>query len=144
MAVPRGAKDKEGECGMQTLPYIIGGAALVLVSLQLRTALAGKLKQGTPAPDLTPVLEDGIDLERPLLIYFYSRHCGHCQSMTPMIDKLSARFGNVLKLDIEKHPTVSRQCGARATPTVVLVRESCICKVLVGARSERELERLLV
>ena len=130
---------------MQSLPYIVVGAVVsILLYLQLRAAFGGRFKQGTPAPDLTPVLEDGIDLDRPLLLFFYSRHCGHCQTMAPMIDLLVARFGNVLKLDVERHPTVARQCGVGATPTVVLVRAGCICKVLVGRRSERQLERLLV
>lgn len=129
---------------MQWLPFFFAAVVVLLVYLQLRTVILGKLKQGRPAPDLTPVLEDAIDLERPLLIFFYSRHSGQCQSMMPVIDMLIARFGNVLKLDIEKHPTVSRRCGARSTPTVVVVRDGCIAQVLVGARSERQLERLLV
>lgn len=129
---------------MQWLPFVFAAVVVLLLYLQLRTLVIGKLKQGRPAPDLTPVLKEGIDLERPLLIFFYSRHSGQCQSMMPMIDVLVARFGNVLKLDIEQHPTLSRHCGVRSTPTVVVVREGCISEILVGARSERQLERLLV
>lgn len=129
---------------MQWLPYIAGAAVVLWLYVQLRGALIGKLQQGKQAPELAFALEAGLDVERPLLVFIYSRHCGQCAAMAPIIDALVPRFGNVLKLDIEKHPTLTRRLGAVSTPTVVLVRDGLIRKVMVGPRSERQLERLFV
>ena len=77
------------------------------------------------------------------LLYFYSPSCGPCRSMTPIIDQLAAAHDNVGKIDIQKDPETAREFGIRATPTTVLLQGNVIKQVALGAKTQKQLEKLL-
>lgn len=93
------------------------------------------------------ILGHRVDLETGTtshqLYYFYSDNCGPCRSMTPIIDELSSEHDNVVKVDIRQDPETARKFGIRATPTTILVRDNVVQKVLLGAKSKKQLLQLL-
>jgi len=77
------------------------------------------------------------------LVYCFSPNCPPCRNMMPHIDQLAEETGRVFKLDITSHMDLAREIGIRATPTLLLVVEGEIRKVLVGAKPPAQLRDLL-
>jgi thioredoxin 1 len=77
------------------------------------------------------------------MLYFYSDNCGPCRHMTPIIDQLAEQRGKVHKIDVGQAPDLARKYGVRATPTTILLQEHVIIQVALGAKSQKQLERLL-
>ena len=93
--------------------------------------LVGKKVEGASTTDATH------------LFYFYSKNCGPCRSMTPIIDELAGQHGNVTKVDIQEDPETTSRYAVRATPTLVLVKDQVVADVLLGAKSRKQIEALL-
>ncbi|KRT54313.1 thioredoxin family protein [endosymbiont of Ridgeia piscesae] len=77
------------------------------------------------------------------LLYFYSDHCGPCKSMSPLIDELSEHYPNIRKVNVTKEPKLAQAFSIRATPTTILVLNNLVSEVALGAKSKRQLEKLL-
>ena len=77
------------------------------------------------------------------LYYFFSPRCGACKNVTPVVDRLSQRHGNVHKVDISLDTQQAAAFGVRATPTLMLIDEGRIARVMLGGKTERELDALL-
>jgi thioredoxin 1 len=75
------------------------------------------------------------------LYFFHSPHCGPCKAMTPAIEELSGQY-KVISVDVGKDLDSARTFNVRATPTVVLVKDGIIAKVLIGAQSQQKLASL--
>jgi len=88
-------------------------------------------------------VETGESDDKGRLLYFYSPACGPCRSMTPLIDRLAREHGNVGKIDVQQDPDTARRFGVRATPTTVLVKGNIVKGVVLGAKSLKQLEKLL-
>jgi len=85
--------------------------------------------------------EEGESASR--LLYFYSEHCGPCRGMSPLIDELATHHPNVRKIDVGADPRLAQALSIRATPTTVLVLNNVVSEVVLGAKSKRQLEKLL-
>jgi thioredoxin 1 len=78
------------------------------------------------------------------LIYFYSPKCSPCRSMTPIINQLSEQHPReVFKVDVQQDQESARIFNIRATPTTVLVKDSRVLDVALGAKNQVQLERML-
>ncbi|MEW8029955.1 MAG: thioredoxin family protein [Candidatus Thiodiazotropha sp.] len=77
------------------------------------------------------------------LLYFYSQNCSPCRTMTPIIDRLAEKHGGIVKVDVREDPETSRTFNIRATPTLVLMKDSVVTNVALGAKTESQLESLL-
>ncbi|MBL3600131.1 MAG: thioredoxin family protein [gamma proteobacterium endosymbiont of Lamellibrachia anaximandri] len=86
---------------------------------------------------------NGTNIPSSRLVYFYSAHCGPCRQMTPIIDEMAKNHETVIKYDARQAPETAAAYGIRATPTTVLVEDNVITEVLLGAKSQRQLEKLL-
>lgn len=128
---------------MDYLPYIL--LALFLLGLwpQLRVIWAARRQRGRPAPQLDDLLEAEWLRHERLLVYFYSPHCGPCRQLSPRVDELAGRHGNVLKVDVSQRPELAQRFNVRATPTLVLLAGGQVEQVLVGAVSAKRLAGLL-
>ena len=77
------------------------------------------------------------------LIYFYSPKCGPCRSMTPIVDRLAEANPRVFKVDVMEDRETAQAFNVRATPTTILVKDGRILDVVLGAKGQAQLERLL-
>src|SRR5438477_4960599 len=89
------------------------------------------VEQGSgPAPDLIKdtttqtFVKDVIEESRrqPVLIDFWAPWCGPCKQLTPILEKaVRAAKGKVklVKMDIERHPTIPGQMGIQSIPAVI-------------------------
>ena len=108
-----------------------------LVLMPMLTMIAARRMVGTP------VEEDGHGGSGDRMIYFYSPSCGPCRSMTPIVDRLAQESDRVVKVDIQRDPETAHAFHVRATPTTILVKQQRVLDVVLGAKTEKQLQDLL-
>lgn len=62
----------------------------------------------------------------PVLFYFWSERSQHCQQLTPVLEKLAARYKGqfiLAKINCDAEPMAAAQFGVRAIPTVYLLQK---------------------
>lgn len=65
---------------------------------------------------------DIIKGETPTLVDFHATWCGPCKSLAPILDQLKSKKGQalrILKIDVDKNPTIADQLGIRGVPTLI-------------------------
>ena len=65
---------------------------------------------------------DIIKGETPTLVDFHATWCGPCKSLAPILDQLKSKKGQalrILKIDLDKNPTIADQLGIRGVPTLI-------------------------
>ncbi len=66
-----------------------------------------------------------IKSETPTLVDFHATWCGPCKTMSPILEQLKASKGQslrILKIDVDKNPTIAAQLGIRGVPTLILYK----------------------
>ncbi len=64
-----------------------------------------------------------INGEKPVLVDFSAEWCGPCKLMKPILEELHERMGDkvrILKIDIDKSPSISETLQIQSVPTLVL------------------------
>ncbi len=113
----------------------------LMVLFQFSIYWRSKRMVGKAAPELDG--QEGAPEEGTRLIYFHSPGCGPCKRMSPMVEALARDHPNVLSVDVSRQMEVALKYNVRATPTVVLVKEGKVAKVLLGPQSQARLEALM-
>jgi thioredoxin 1 len=120
------------------LPLLVGIACAWLVWKQLHPRVLARRMLGRQIPEPSADARSGARL-----YYFWSPHCGMCRGMTPLIDRLRETRSDLVKINVAESPELARGFGVAATPTLVLVRDGMVEKVLLGAQSETRILELL-
>ena len=124
---------------MSWMMILLLAAAAFLILMPMLTYLSARRQVGREIDSSAASAGEG-----DRLIYFYSPRCGPCRNMTPIIDQLSAQHPRaVFKVDVQQDPASARTFNIRATPTTVLVKESRVLDVALGAKTQAQLERML-
>ncbi|MEM0994300.1 MAG: thioredoxin [Bacteroidota bacterium] len=79
-----------------------------------------------------------INSERPVLIDFYADWCGPCKSYSPIIQQLKKDLGDqvkVIKIDVDKNPTLSNNLNVRSIPTTMIYQNGQLKWRAMGAQS---------
>ncbi|MFM7758421.1 MAG: thioredoxin [Crocinitomicaceae bacterium] len=66
-----------------------------------------------------------INTTKPTLVDFYASWCGPCKLVHPILDDLKKQLGDkitILKIDVDKNPSVSDQFKIRSVPTLMLFK----------------------
>jgi thioredoxin 1 len=79
----------------------------------------------------------------PALLYFYSEHCPPCRQTTPAIDALATERPAIFKVDVTQAPDLAKGLGVRVTPTLLVIRDGRVARVLLGAKSCTAIARAL-
>ncbi|MEW6765610.1 MAG: thioredoxin family protein [Pseudomonadota bacterium] len=101
---------------------------------QWREHRRARKAQGQPAPEHPEVPHDGA-----ALFYFHSPLCGACRNMTPDMRAWADEDARVHVVDIGLKSGLARAFGVRVTPTLILVRDGRIEKVLLGPHTRDRL-----
>jgi thioredoxin len=128
---------------MDWFGYLIATFIVVFVLFNFLPLWRARQARGRAVPELDALLNDAQCGERLLLVYFWSPSCGMCRSMTPVIDKLAAERGDVLKVNAAESVALAKHFGVMATPSLALVEQGVVKKLVVGAKSEPQIRALL-
>ncbi len=120
------------------LPLLVGIACAWLLWQQLRPRLMARRMLGRQISEPSPDEGSGARL-----YYFWSPQCAMCRGMTPLIDRLRETRSDLFKINAAESPELARGFGIAATPTLVLVRDGLVKKVLLGAQNEARILELL-
>jgi thioredoxin 1 len=127
---------------MDWLGYLIATFITVFVLINFLPLWRARQARGRMVPELDALLTDAQRGQQRLLVYFWSPTCGMCRGMTPIIDKLAAERGNVLKVNAAESTALAKHFGVMATPSLALVEQGVLKKLVVGAKSELQIRAL--
>ena len=88
------------------------------------------------------------DAKTIVVVDFYADWCGPCKAVKPLIEKLAKEYEGrivVVKVNIEKAPTVSKEEAIRSIPTVMVfsAEGKTMLESLAGARPYRDYKELV-
>jgi thioredoxin 1 len=128
---------------MDWVGFLVLGVLVLMLSAQLFPLLRARQARGRAVPGLAAVLTDRQRAPARLLVYFWSPRCGMCATMTPIIDKLASERGDVVKVNVAESTVLAREFGAMATPSLAVVEQAVVQRLLVGAQNEPRIRALL-
>jgi thioredoxin 1 len=128
---------------MDWFGYLIATFIAVFMLINFLPLLRARLARGRHVPELDALLTDAQRAKPRLLVYFWSPTCGLCRAMTPVIDKLAAERGDVVKVNAAESLALARHFGVMATPSLAVVEQGVLKKLMPGAKSEAQIRALL-
>ena len=87
-----------------------------------------------------------INGKKPVLVDFFATWCGPCKYQSPILDELAEEIGEdarILKIDVDKNPTIASQLGVRGVPTLIIFKEGQVKWRTSGVKMKDELLTLL-
>lgn len=128
---------------MQYLGYLLLGILLAFLFFQWRVVRQAKKLEGQAAPELDPRIDAALKEHGRAVLYFHSPSCGPCKMMTPMVESAAADRQDIFPIDIRQSTDVARKLGVMATPTIVVLADGQVSRIVIGAQSPTALAKLL-
>jgi thioredoxin 1 len=98
-------------------------------------------KEGPVAVDEATFAKTVLEAPHPVLVDFGAEWCGPCVAVAPVIRSLALEYADrltVTTVDVDAEPKLASRYGIRSLPTVLLLQDGEVRRVLVGARSGQE------
>ena len=67
--------------------------------------------------------------KKPVLIDFYAEWCGPCKTVVPILNEVAKEMGGdvkIIKIDIDKNPTLAQKLNVRSVPTLMIYKEESL------------------
>jgi len=87
-----------------------------------------------------------INQNKPVLVDFFAEWCGPCKMMAPILKEVKDSLGDkvaILKIDVDKNPSVAAKYQVRGVPTFVLYKEGKQVWRQSGMINKSDLEKLI-
>lgn len=83
-----------------------------------------------------------LDSEKPVLVDFWAKWCGPCQTMGPIVEELAGELQDmkVCKLDIDEAMEIARQYRVMSIPTFLIFKNGEVISRTVGEQTKAELK----
>lgn len=86
--------------------------------------------------------QEVLQADKPVLVDYWAEWCGPCKMIAPILDELSADYGDkvkIAKLNIDENPETPPKYGIRGIPTLMLFKNGNVEATKVGALSKSQL-----
>ncbi|CAI9403734.1 MULTISPECIES: thioredoxin [Aestuariimicrobium] len=83
---------------------------------------------------------------KPVLVDYWADWCSPCKQMSPILDELSAEFGDrvsFVKMDTNTNPVVPASQGVMSLPTLQVFVDGQVVKQVTGGKTRNALVKLL-
>ena len=87
-----------------------------------------------------------IESKLPVFVDFWGSWCPPCKMIEPIIDQLAQEFHGIVKvgkLNVDQNSEVRSMFNIVAAPTFILFKERKILQRVIGARSKKQLMRIM-
>jgi thioredoxin 1 len=84
--------------------------------------------------------------ELPVMVYFWAAWCGPCRLMAPLVEKVSAAYGDrlkVVKMEVDPNPQSVATCKVEGVPALRFFKAGEVTTLSEGAISSQKLEELI-
>jgi len=71
----------------------------------------------------------------PVIVDFWAEWCGPCHRLTPLVEEIASEYDGrlkVVKMEVDRNPTVPTLYGVRGIPTLILFLRGQPVERLVG------------
>ena len=87
-----------------------------------------------------------LQCSKPVLVDFYTEHCGACRILAPLLESLAAEHGeevSVLKTDAGQSPELAARFNVRSVPTLIFFQDGQMKSQHTGTLSKDGMLRRL-
>lgn len=95
--------------------------------------------------DLKNFAPEVLDSDKLVLLDFWAPRCGHCRTLMPVIDELSAERGDIKvgKVNVDEQPELTMHYKIRSLPTLLVLKNGEVVSRSVGARPKAAILEML-
>lgn len=128
---------------MTLLIYTVVGLASTWLLYIGYVHLVTRASEGRSSASLAAVFPQLETQSGCTLIYCFAPQCRPCLPMSREVDQLEAEGLPICRLDVQQHPDLAREYGIRATPTLIVVDNGVVSRMVLGVKTAGFMRRLI-